>query len=497
MFLVPGRAGQLGLQLAVPGGSSSSGTLANMCSLHSAALPMLKKYMLQHIKGRLREQQQELFCVPMRPGLLRKMQNSLRPSMPSGDTDDLHLPAFDVNLDAVCIADVQAAGDFGRAVGGVLFFHIIKNEPRKLVHVAAEMEVGFDSADIVIAPHRVLSVDAAAKHIDVDSLAMDWMCQGEQQPFILSLESLSCEELLRMLQWQPHETLSFGLWGHESFAKVSRRRDQVLSAVLEDVLAKHKDHEGYVLDSREPGTDGWKDCLRALATAGLLACELDDARFSSWLLTEQGNKAIKAGYKISKPARPLAVRSDVDLADRANLGVDGHAGRTRLEARGKRKGQGRSFCSGSEAACLQWYSKPGDESVSFWYLLSLAQGTKKVPHWRASSFYQALVEGKARQIRARRRVQPIQIMDAWDIPVLEDKRAGSRRRGRKRPLALQDVDDQLEIADEEADLNSGLLSCRTLQIQSALKKTLSLSMMIPTWPMFPLRLHPPAAQAVP
>ena len=143
----------------------------------------------------------------------------------------------------------------------------------------------------------------------------------------------------------------------------------------------------------------WEDCFLVMQAAGLLRLVSEDVRFSTWELLEKGQAVIKAGFRVSRPTQALAIRNDVDVADRTVWELI----RT-LDERGwthmiMNKGKQEAHVPGSTN--MLWYTKPGDETISHWYLLALLQGTVEVPHWQSSAFYQALVEGKA---PARRRV---------------------------------------------------------------------------------------------
>ena len=97
-----------------------------------------------------------------------------------------------------------------------------------------------------------------------------------------------------------------------------------------------------------------------------------------------------------------------------------------------------------------WYSKPGDDTVSFWYLLALAQGEHTIPHWQKSGFYQSLVEGEAMQRRPpRRRPLPIENVDddAWDLALPLEQ---STCRKRQKQLGASTQHPQLHAIEDVA-----------------------------------------------
>ena len=138
----------------------------------------------------------------------------LQPSLLQRHTteQDLQLPSFQVDIDKSPLEDIHLATAFGQAARSVLFFHVVRCSPKKVVRVVAEGEAGFDVSDVVIAPHRVLHADAGHREIIVDSSSLDWVSQGNKEPFILSLEVFSCEDLLYMCKWTTHQRLAHGLW---------------------------------------------------------------------------------------------------------------------------------------------------------------------------------------------------------------------------------------------------------------------------------------------
>jgi hypothetical protein len=48
-------------------------------SLHSKSLPLLKKYMLQHLHAQLLDGKKDLFSIPLQPGVLRQLAAVLQP----------------------------------------------------------------------------------------------------------------------------------------------------------------------------------------------------------------------------------------------------------------------------------------------------------------------------------------------------------------------------------------------------------------------------------
>ena len=267
--------------------------------MHSSAHPLLKKYMLQFLREVVPENQDALFSIPFRAGMLRRLQDSLKSQGAESSGTDLEVPRFDLDMDDIALKDVGAANSFNKAVQRVLFFHVVKSSPAKLIRAATEDEVGFDSDDIVIAPHRVLNVTASQRKVVVECSAMDWVCRNKKQPFILSFQAFSCEELLSIFKWQPESTLAYGIWNPPTSLnlKLPAGSAKVLPALLEGVLAEHTPL-GFELDGRRSEAESWKQCLAAMENAGLVKKTHEDKRFSQWCLQEEGARVITAGYRV-------------------------------------------------------------------------------------------------------------------------------------------------------------------------------------------------------
>ena len=328
---------------------------------------MLKKYMLQHLRERLHEDKTEFFCVPFKHGTLRRMQSALRPSLPGGYTrpEQLQVPSFQVDLDNCLMQDMQHGTVFGDALRKVVFCHVVRNAPSKLVRVGAQGEAGFKSSDVVIALRRVLHVDGNQREVILESSSLDWVTQGDREPFILSLESFSWEDLLCMFKWQTADVLAHGLWGHEMPAGFGTAYADELSQLLQDLVMKHGDH-GYELDVRQERGSEKKACVSAMEAAGLLQRVSEDDRFSKWLLLGKGEEAIKAGYCVRRPRAALAIREDVEASSRTVwelIAILDDQGWTHMIAK-KNKSQD-PYVPGSGP--LLWYSKPGDDTICAWY----------------------------------------------------------------------------------------------------------------------------------
>ncbi|CAE7287875.1 unnamed protein product [Symbiodinium pilosum] len=190
---------------------------------------------------------------------------------------------------------------------------------------------------------------------------------------------------------------------------------------------------------RERGPER-KACLSAMESAGLLQRVSEDDRFSKWLLLGKGEAAIKAGYCARRPHAALAIREDIEASSRAVwelIAILDQQGWAHMTVE-KNKSQ-EPYVPGSGP--LLWYSKPGDDTICVWYLRALLQGTVEVPHWQASGFYQALVEGRPVSKRSRCSKASLAIKnvdpDEWDVPLpLPMPKAKAKRAAKKRKLML-------------------------------------------------------------
>ena len=431
-------------------GGGAAGSVSPAC-MHSSAHPLLK---LQFLRETLPAEQDKLFSIPFRPGLLRTLVDSLK--TPDAETGfqvkgtELELPRFEIDVDSVPLCEIGPANSFCQAVRSVLFFHVVRCFPSKLVRVSAADEQGFDSDDIVIAPHRALSVDASGREVVVECSAMDWITHSAKQPFVLSLSNFSCEELLRVFKWSSDDSLSYGVWNSsEAFSwgkGLLAGCGKHLPALLEDLLANHS-CDGYELDDRRSEAEHWRPCLLAMESAGLVQKLSEDSRFSKWLLLDAGDKAIKAGYIIRQPAQALQIRDGVDLRDRTQWELIALLDREGWTHMVKSKSKGDANYVPGNSGQKMWYSGPSQESISRWYLLALLLGEHEVSHWQTPGFYQALVEGRPAPARTNKRRLAIQHVDEqdWDVPAaLTDAAQTRKRQGpkqRRKALALADVEE--------------------------------------------------------
>ena len=154
------------------------------------------------------------------------------------------------------------------------------------------------------------------------------------------------------------------------------------------------------------------------------------------------------GSLLQQPSYAVAIRDGMDLADRTVwellllLDQDGwkHAVQDKRD---------------QESYDKVWFSRPGDDSISFWYLLCLAQGSSEVPHFQTSGFYQALADGKAPPVRRpRKALQAIRNIadDDWDIPLMVDAVPAKRARTKRAPLQRA-VEDALEADMDHAPVD--------------------------------------------
>jgi hypothetical protein len=107
---------------------------------------------------------------------------------------------------------VTEHSEFGDKVRSLLYFHVVRLAPRKLHREHVDGEVGFDLNDMVIAPHRVLHIDAERRRVVVEVSSLDYTTSISTQPFVLSLATFSPEQLLDLRQWQMEDELMYNIW---------------------------------------------------------------------------------------------------------------------------------------------------------------------------------------------------------------------------------------------------------------------------------------------
>ena len=350
-------------------------------------------------------------------------------------------------LDAFSEADgVVEAAQFGQAVQHVLFFHVVRTSPNSMIRVAVEGETGFETGDIVVAPHRALHVQGRKRQVIVDSMALEWLNQEQKQPFVLSLASFSCDELASICKWQSGEKLVFGFWGSSSVQarQLSANDPQVLPSLLEELLPSTSE-QGYKLDARDPTFQEKHSCLCALDAAGLARKLSEDERFSTWCMTEHGVSCGRIGCQLGSPSHALAIRDDVELSERSVWELMVLLDHDGWQHKVKDKGPEPPYRA--DADNKVWFSRPGDDSISFPYLLCLAQGHAEIPHFQSAAFYQGLSEGKAPVQRVRKIARAIRHINEedWEAGALASVEARVKRPRQARRRQVRAIADALEV----------------------------------------------------
>ena len=314
-------------------------------------------------------------------------------SSSSSDNVSISLPRFAIDLEEVPAsiaafgeADgvaVAGAAEFGQAVQRVLFFHVVRASVNNLVRAPVSGEQGFDSADLVIAPHAALHVRGHVRQVIVDSMAIVYENREEKTPFVLSLANFDCQDLASIYKWRTEDELVCGLWGSEVAGrlKLQYAELQALPNILKELLPATAE-QAYKLDDLVPGQglELRKACLDGMLDAGMVRKLYEDERSSTWCLTEHGVQSIKVGHAADRPSHALEIRSEVALEDRTVWELLVLLDKEGWQHVVKDKGNDDPYRPGSTPKI--WFSKPGEDTVSFWYLLCLAQGTSEVAHWQ-------------------------------------------------------------------------------------------------------------------
>ena len=200
----------------------------------------------------------------------------------------------------------------------LLYFHVVRLAPRKLHREHVDGEVGFDLDDMVIAPHRVLHIDAERRRVFVEVSSLDYTTSISTQPFVLSLSTFSPEQLLDLRQWQMEDELMYNIWDcavleRLPLAPVSAR---FMPGVIKDLLERHSEN-GASFDSRHSEFAHHISVLASLEDAGCIKQQARDARYSTWKLTPDGYGTIKPGFHLHDPSRSLIERKGIVLAERS------------------------------------------------------------------------------------------------------------------------------------------------------------------------------------
>ena len=78
------------------------------------------------------------------------------------------------------------------------FFKVVRVKPQACVRQKVSAELGFDSFDIIVLPHKVLHGDDARKVPVVDAVSgnfMDPQAQTLDKTFVLNLDAITAQQL--------------------------------------------------------------------------------------------------------------------------------------------------------------------------------------------------------------------------------------------------------------------------------------------------------------
>lgn len=148
-------------------GSSSAGTAdhqplhgnpsaTNLVEKYISIAPLVQQYLVRYLRSRMQDGVEEIFSLPLRKGCLKALQAALMPAGKSHifsnfDPTALFLPPIDLlrskGLDQDDAGPTSVKGKF---LQSVVFFKLVRLNPRKCVRQVVKGEQGFKLNDLVV-----------------------------------------------------------------------------------------------------------------------------------------------------------------------------------------------------------------------------------------------------------------------------------------------------------------------------------------------------------
>ena len=268
----PGQPGPARNAGCNPGHSpvdASAASLADLVRSHtSESAALLKHFMLQQLCAMVSAEKGSFLSFPYNAKATRTLESVLKVS-----NQQRYELGDDVNLESKldihrrrgsCSLPIEATlahrKDFTDAARALMFFQVVRANPKQLKRQKTEHERGFSSADVVVAPRKLRSIDARQKTVSVEATALvtDGALAGHS--LVIGFASMDCDQLIQLRSWTKSEQLQY--------------------CIRRDIL---------------PEADKWgKDRQEALAVllAELVESETG-ARETCWRLTEERREILK------------------------------------------------------------------------------------------------------------------------------------------------------------------------------------------------------------
>ena len=295
--------------------------------------------------------------------------------------------------DSAC-EEVLAAPHLQAALQGVVCFSVVKT----LVTVfKGAKDLGLAKDDVIVAPHRILRVLPPDREVHIDSASVHaGLGNIQEQTYVLALSMLPSEVLIKIGVFAAvDDKITYLL-------KEADRPPDVLETELQDclrLLLERGSDQGLVrVDTEEEGYGAVVRVLDFLLERHLVTEQLDpeagQQRYRYVSLTEAGKASVTTSLKLHHLSKLCEVPSDKPATDLTVWQLIVKLSRDGWRCVRKRKNPNEAPYVPEDGGPKVWYTSPGATNIAHSYLLCLSEGLHTVHHFRPSSYYTALHEGK-------------------------------------------------------------------------------------------------------
>jgi hypothetical protein len=356
--------------------------------------------MLDFAVAHLAKHTNAFYSVPMRTEALAMLASSLvnkgSARSVAFDSEALHLmpqpgqdAVGDSDDDAPLLSLVEPSW-FQGAVRQFLFFKVVRVRPWQCVRQKVTGEKGLSQFDIIVAAHRVVTANSAEGHVTINALSAEPGFSPSEQTFVLSLNALPLESLLKLRSWCHEDELRYCL-SDKVAPQLELDTEHALSDLLQDLMTTDVGDVA-LIDHVHPHSAHRAMLLERLSGISMVErAEGSAGRLEKWKLTENGKNSVLCCHRLQSPTLTLSISSDAPLEERSVWELVLHLERDGWRHKVCPSGQTILMPPYKDGAEKVWYTKAGADRIPKQYLLALAKGCSDVPHLAKSSVYTALL----------------------------------------------------------------------------------------------------------
>ena len=224
--------------------NARTASLETLVKTHaSQSAKLLQKLMLDRLAAILAECKGGFLSLPYTAKATRslasvlKLQNQQKYEL----GDDLNLESkLDIRAGSNLASDATLAHrkQFTAAARYLMFFKVVRVNPRKLKRAKVEHEAGFSSSDVVVAPHKLHNINAVAKKVSVEAMALQSGGSMAGCSVVVDFACLEAERLTQVRTWSKSDRLDYLIKRDvlPEAEKWSKNRKEALSILLAELV---------------------------------------------------------------------------------------------------------------------------------------------------------------------------------------------------------------------------------------------------------------------